>query len=97
MSENSKAVVIQAGIKVTDAAKFIDICADVIANTRKESGCVRYDLFQSVDDKNVFYFLEEYVDEAAFQAHRDMPYMAPFRKARETVLEKYLGVDKFEK
>lgn len=36
-----------------------------------EPGCVIYRAHRSLDDPRVFFLYEEYVDEAAFQAHRE--------------------------
>jgi quinol monooxygenase YgiN len=38
---------------------------------RSEPGCLMYIVHQSVDDPRTFFLYEQYVDEAAFQAHRE--------------------------
>jgi len=48
-----------------------------------EPGCSIYRVHQSVDDPHLFFFYEVYVDQAAFDAHRDAPHVMPFRARRE--------------
>lgn len=90
----SNTVIVEAGLRVKDAEAFKKLAADVILNTRKEPGCLRYDLLQDVEDPNKFLFIEEYRDEEAFQAHRNMPYMDSFRVERAKLLDRFTGLRK---
>lgn len=47
-------------------------------NTRKEPGCRLYIGSQSNDNPRKFLIYEQYVDEAALQAHRAAPYFAQY-------------------
>jgi quinol monooxygenase YgiN len=40
-----------------------------LAPTRKEEGCLRYDLFVDLTDAGKFTFIEEWTSEAALEAH----------------------------
>ncbi len=93
MSE-TKTVIVWAGLKVKEGfvQEFKDIAKPVVESTRREAGCIKYDLLQDCDNSTVFYFFEEYVDDAAFEAHRNMPYMHDFRPKREKCLDHFLGV-----
>jgi len=93
MSE-TKPVIVWAGLRVKDgfAGDFIAAAQSVVDATRKEVGCVKYDLLQDVRDPCTFYFFEEYVSPAAFEAHRAMPYMDDFRIVRGELVDKFLGV-----
>ena len=42
----------------------------MVAPTRAEPGCRSYQVFRSRQDDSVFVLVEEYDDEAAFDAHR---------------------------
>lgn len=48
-----------------------------------EPGCLDYTPYRSVADPEAFVFYEEYVDQAAFDAHMAAPHMAPYRKKRQ--------------
>ena len=43
----------------------------LIEQTRQEKGCLRYDCFQDAKEPGTFVIIEEFADQAAFQAHRD--------------------------
>ena len=43
--------------------------ASLIADTRREVGCIRYELNISMDDENKVAFVEKFVDRAAFDKH----------------------------
>ena len=90
----SKPIIVLAGLRVKDgsADDFIKLATPIVAATRKEPGCVKYEFLQDVLDKQIFYFYEEYADENAYQTHRTMPYMTEFRPEREQLLDRYLGV-----
>jgi quinol monooxygenase YgiN len=53
----------------------------MVAPTRKEKGCICYNLHQSKTDKSLFAFYEQWTDQAAFDAHGKTPHMAKMRQA----------------
>jgi quinol monooxygenase YgiN len=55
----------------------------MIAATRKEPGCIRYDLHVSITDPQSMVFVEEWADREALEAHFSAPHMAVWRKASE--------------
>lgn len=93
----NKTIVVWAGLRVKDGCDeaFKKEAAIVIAATRNEKGCMRYDLLQDTEDKCSFFFFEEYVDASAYASHRAQDYMTAFRKKREELLDKYLGLRTF--
>lgn len=52
------------------------ILAGLIAPTRAEPGCVKYELFQNLTDPTDFMFVETFASDAALQAHAAAPYIA---------------------
>lgn len=46
--------------------------------TRAEPGCIRIHLYEALREPLVFYIHSEWVDEAAFDAHRNLPHMTRF-------------------
>ena len=46
--------------------------------TRAEPGCIRIHLYEALRDPLVFYIHSEWVDEAAFDAHPELPHMTRF-------------------
>lgn len=54
----------------TDLATIMDELSGHIELTRRENGCLRFEVTQSPDVENVFYVYEEFIDRAAFEAHQ---------------------------
>ena len=50
---------------------------------KAEKGCLVYRAHRSAKDPEQFLFYEAYVDEAAFEVHRNAPHLAAFRQRRE--------------
>lgn len=77
--------VIIAPIQIKDGHKdaFIEaMLDDAKGSVNDEPGCLRFDVIQDSDDPNRIWLYEVYVDEAAFEAHRQAPH---FIKWRNTV------------
>ena len=56
----------------------------LVAETRKEEGCINYDLHQADDDKSVFMFYENWVSRGHLDRHAQSVHIAAFRaKSRE--------------
>lgn len=56
-----------------DAVK--EILVALVEPTRKEPGCLAYNLHQSKSDKPQFMFYEQWASKEALDAHGQMPYM----------------------
>ncbi len=60
--------------------------AEQVAAVRKsEPGCLAYRLHRSTTDPELFAFYETYVDDAAFEVHRQSPVLAQFRQRRDAL------------
>jgi quinol monooxygenase YgiN len=55
--------------------------AGVVRST--EPGCAAYRVHRSTQDPELFVFYETYVDQAAFDGHRQSPHLAQLRARRE--------------
>ena len=61
----------------------------LIRETRKEAGCLSYRLFQSPENECEFRMIEQWADEAALNAHFEMPHTkAIFAVAPELLASK---------
>lgn len=49
--------------------------------TRKEPGCISYELFRSVEDENTLVFVERWESRAVLDAHFHMPHLKTWREA----------------
>lgn len=59
--------------RTTQAEGFL---RDLIAGSRSEPGCRRYDVFRSSDHAGTFLIFEQYDDETALAAHRATEHFA---------------------
>lgn len=55
--------------------------AACIAETRKEEGCISYELFQSLGDPDRLVFVERWQTREALTAHSKTPHIAAWREA----------------
>ncbi len=54
---------------------------DALGSTGKEQGCLRFDLYQTIDNPAELWLYEVYVNEAAFQYHTTTPHIKEWRDA----------------
>ena len=59
-------------------AEIAAVLARHVAATRAEPGCVTFSAYQDPDDPDHFALYEQYIDEAAFHAHRQSPHFAEY-------------------
>ena len=62
-------VVAKSTIQEDKIEEYKKIVAGLIAETRKEEGCLVYELFQDVNNSNIFTFIEEWTTREALQNH----------------------------
>lgn len=49
--------------------EYIILARELVAETRKEEGCITYALHQDINDPSIVTMLEEWVDEEALNQH----------------------------
>jgi len=77
-------------------AKIVEIAAPCVEATRKENGCLRYELFLSSEDDVTLQFVEEWADLDALRAHVKMPHLAAFREQRKSYIDEGMELKIFE-
>ena len=71
-------------IKPERVDDFIEsLKGDAIGSTREEPGCLRFDVYQNVDNPAELYLYEVYVNQAAFDYHAKTPHIQEWRKTVE--------------
>jgi len=63
-----------------------DFLTALVGHTRREAGCLNYDLHRQQDDPSVYVMYENWVDRAALDMHLQMPYMREFATALPDLL-----------
>ena len=49
---------------------FLKLAKELIAESRKETGCIAYDIYESIDGRALT-FIEEWKDEEAIKSHNN--------------------------
>ena len=75
MSAKTITVVATFQAKPGKEAELKKALLTLVAPTRKEAGCINYDLHQSPDEPGKFLFHENWTTKAALDAHLQMPHI----------------------
>lgn len=68
-------------IKPGSLPEFIDAAKTCIAATRREPGCISYDLNQSLTDENTLVFVERWENQESLDGHFNAPHFKVWREA----------------
>ena len=74
-------------VKPEKRGDFLENAGTMIAATRKEQGCERYDLLSSITEPNEFVFVEKWSTREVLGAHFETPHMATWRALCAEYLE----------
>jgi len=73
----------------------IELLKKLVIETRKEKGCIQYDLFEDHRNKGVFFIHETWESNEDLQQHQVSDHMMNFRENAASLLEKknivYIG------
>ena len=69
---------------------------EVTGPSRQEPGCLSFHTFRSMRDRRLFYIHSRWVDEAAFQAHAELPHTVRFLKRVDALLDQPRDVTRTE-
>ena len=68
--------------------KFLEAIAEDAAATRKEPGCLQFDVLVLANDPNHLFLYEVYESEAAFKAHRESDYFKKYASTTASMVAK---------
>ena len=81
---------------VTPKAEHLEaaeaILREAVAASRQEPGCLRYDLFKSVQGEPCFQFFEAYTDQAALAAHAQSAHFQTLKEKITPLLAQPLAI-----
>lgn len=72
-----------------------EVLLDLVAQTRKEKGCVNYDLHQSLDNPREFVMYENWETAADLDAHARSEHLQAFSKVAAQMLERPAEITKW--
>lgn len=62
----------------------------LIAITRKEKGCINYDLHQDNENGNLFLFYENWENRELWQTHMSNTHLAEYMKVTDGAIEEFM-------
>lgn len=74
--DTSLRVIARARAKIEHVAQVREILSALVDPTRRESGCLSYELLQNASDPTDFVFVEKWASAAAEQAHFATPHVS---------------------
>lgn len=90
-------VVMRSSIKLENFSKVLDLYKELIYHTNKEDGCLRYELFQEIDNPNNIALIEEWESEDYLRQHTQTPHfieivekLSAFEKEERALIYKRL-------
>jgi len=92
MNENTLKVVAIAETSSDLAEKLKSICLGLIEPTRKEDGCISYELYQDKDNPGKFVFIEEWQSKEHLDIHLKTPHLVSGGEAMSQITTKDLVV-----
>ncbi len=73
--------------KENHLAEALQLLEKLAITTRKEDGCLQYDLVEDSENKGVFFLMELWESEAHHREHNASEHLAEFRKAAAPLFE----------
>ncbi len=68
----------------------------LVAPTRREAGCINYDLHVAADDPGSFMLYENWVSKPDLDEHLAMPYLERFKGMADEILAEPIDIQLFE-
>ncbi|NIO03514.1 MAG: antibiotic biosynthesis monooxygenase [Proteobacteria bacterium] len=96
MAETKVTVVARIKAKVGMEEKIRQELLSLVSPTRSEAGCMNYDLHQSIEEKSLFLFYENWASKDDLDRHREMPHLKSWREKSKDLLEEPIEVTLWE-
>jgi len=74
MATEEIAVFVTVTVVPEKLTEFLEVMKTDTLESRKEEGCLRFDVLKSDEAENVYHFYEVYKDKAAHEKHRTLPH-----------------------
>jgi quinol monooxygenase YgiN len=73
-------------------AAVAEAIREVAGPTQKEAGCLSYGAYRSTRDPRLFHIVTRWIDEAAFEAHAELPHTVRFIARVEALVDQSLEI-----
>jgi quinol monooxygenase YgiN len=67
-------VIVKMVLKENQINNLKSLLPELVSESRKESGCILYQLIQDTEDKNIFFFVEEWDSASSLEKHMNSPH-----------------------
>lgn len=64
-----------------------EVLADLVSPSRKDDGCISYDLHRNTDDRSVFVFYEQWESKELLDDHLTQPHLRAFGEKAGDLLD----------
>ena len=90
-------IIVTAKMKVKTGNKnaFISKAQDLISATRREDGCISYNLLASTEDENVLVMLEQWNDTDSLNKHMKTEHFKQFGETIKHLLAKEIDIQSY--
>ena len=78
MSDEKIVLIARLKVKADKVEQAKAAALAIVAESRQESGCLNYDIHQTIDDETVFFWHETWANKAALDEHFAKPFFAEF-------------------
>lgn len=66
--------------------KVIEVCTAMIAPSRNEEGCLSYNFYENMNERDSFFFYEEWKDQEAIEYHTHTKHYKNFLAQFESLI-----------
>lgn len=88
-------VIAKSIVKEDEIQKYLELVKSMVIETRKESGCIVYELYQDVNNDKIFTIIEEWESLDALDLHKNSKHMSEiipkinlYRESVEVIIAK---------
>ena len=85
MSDEKIVLIARLKVKADKIEQARSAAIAIVEPSRKEAGCINYDIHQSIEDETIFLWHETWVNKAALDEHFATPFFQEFFKIVEQV------------
>jgi len=64
-------IVAKSVVKDGEKDQYLKVAKELIEKSKKEEGCISYELFEDINDGSVLTFIEEWKDSDAINSHNN--------------------------
>ncbi len=90
--------VVAKGYAQEDKVKeIIEICKELVELTRKEEGCIRYELYQDINDSTILTFVEEWESKEALDKHMKTEHFTRIVPIKNKLMAKLTEINIYNK